>query len=118
MEQRRIPIQPEALDQLAHFDMSIGHWNQEYVKASLQLKAMLENIEGLHQARQVLLDKTCHDAGVDPAQVVQMRPMRNGETVELAVLLKPAAPPAGAGPESMVHPEAPEAPEAPPSPAP
>lgn len=95
MEQRRIPLSAEALDQMTHYDMSIGHWSQEHTKATLQIKSMLDNIESLFQARQALLDRIIADSGVDPARVVQIQPMKNGDTVELAMVLRPEKPKPG-----------------------
>jgi hypothetical protein len=115
MEQRRIPLSAESLDQMTHYDMSIGHWSQEHTKASLQIRSMLDNIDSLFQARQALLDRIISEAGVDPGRVVQIQPMRSGETVELALVLKPEKPKPG---PQIVMPDGTPAVAAPPPPPP
>jgi hypothetical protein len=94
MEQRRIPLSKEVVEQLSKLDESISHWSSEVVRLDLQRKTMFENVDGLYQGRQSLLDKVMIEAGIDPSQVAQMRPIRiDDENVEMAVLVRPKTSP-------------------------
>ena len=60
---------------------------------ALQIKGMLENIEGLYMARQNLLADAYQAAGIQPGSVVQSRISKDG-TIQVICNDDPA-PPAG-----------------------
>jgi len=84
---------PEQFDQMLQLEKSIQHWSLEQSKMALQIKGMLENIEGLYMARQNLLADAYQAAGIQPGSVVQSRISKDG-TIQVICNDDPA-PPAG-----------------------
>jgi hypothetical protein len=106
MEQRNIPLQDTSLEQLNQFDNSISHWSTELVLLDLKRKALLENVDGLYQGRQALLNNIVTEAGIDPSQIVKMQPVGSPDgKVNLAVVIKPKAPTAPPAPPSNGAPD-------------
>ena len=94
MEQRRIPLSKEVVEQLGKLDESIAHWSLDLVRLDLQRKAMLENVDGLYQGRQSMLDKVMVEAGIDPSRIAQMKSIRvDDNNIDIAVLIRPETSP-------------------------
>jgi hypothetical protein len=105
MEQRRIPMQPDTIEQINRFDNSIAHFSTELVRMDLKRKSLFENIDSLYQGRQSILDKMMTEVGIDPSQIVQMKSGKGPDgSDEMHVLIKPSPPmtdgPANTGMES------------------
>jgi hypothetical protein len=93
MEQRKIPLEDVVQEQLVQFDGSISHWSTELVRLDLKRKALLDNIDGLYQGRQSMLDKVITDSGIDPSQIVKMQPTNEPDgKINLVVMIRPKVP--------------------------
>ena len=93
MEQRRIPLSKEVVEQLSKLDESIAHWSLDLVRLDLQRKTMLENIDGLYQGRQSMLDKVMIEAGINLSQIAQIKSIRvDDNNIDIAVLIRPETP--------------------------
>jgi hypothetical protein len=92
MEQRRLPVPPQSVEQIQNFDRSIAHFSGEHTKLTLQLKNMIENIDALYQGRQAVLDKVITEAGIKQESIMQIRPAMLDGKLELQLLLKPTPP--------------------------
>ena len=88
MEQRSIPLPKEIMEKLIQYDGSIGHFSAEYTMHSLTIKAMLDNIDSLCQARHQMMDSFLKEAGIDPTLVMQMKTVKS-DNPELILIMKP-----------------------------
>ena len=75
---KNVTLSSEDVQKLTQIDQSIQHWSVEYTKMMLTIRRMEANANNLYEARNQLLTKVQHDAGVD-AKLVEKTVLSPGE---------------------------------------
>ena len=87
---KNITLSPEDVQRLTQIDASIQHWSIEYTKMALAVRNMEATVNNLYEARNQLLTKIQHDAGIDAKLVEKfvLSPGTDRTSANLAVHLR------------------------------
>jgi hypothetical protein len=99
---KNVTLSPEDVQKLTQINASIQHWSIEYTKMMLTVRQMEANANNLYEARNQLLTKVQHDAGIDAKLVEKtiLSPGENPSSIVMTIHLQDEEPPSDTVSES------------------
>lgn len=82
---KTITLSPEDIQKFTQIDSSIQHWSVEHTKMTLTVKQIENNVHNLYDARNQLITRIQHDAGIN-ANMIEKTVLSPGENDSSAVM--------------------------------
>lgn len=87
MDHKRISIEAQDYDKVAHFEASVTHWSKEHTRLAIGALDALSTVKDLTGAKNGVVAALCKTAGIDTDKIVQIRLVREGDQSFMDVMI-------------------------------